>query len=78
MTRIRTSPNRRHLLAGAAATAATLRRARHRAGAGRPAEGRRAAAALGLRGRHRPGLPARRRHRPADPQVARLPDADRS
>ena len=62
-------PNRRHLLAGAAATAATLSRARHRACAGRRPEGRRPAAALGLRGQYRSGLPARRRDRARDPQI---------
>ena len=64
-------PNRRHLLGRRRRHRRHRRRARDRARPGRPPESRRAAAALGLRGRHRPGLPARRRHRARHPQVAR-------
>ena len=49
-------------------TAGGFRAVPDRAGTGRTAEGRRAAAALGRAGRHRPGLPARRRDRARHPQ----------
>ena len=79
MNRTRLLPNRRQLLAGAAATAALAAPAVLRAQSG-AAEGRRDTAALGLRGRHRPGLPARCRYRAGNPQVpgpARTQDHER-
>ncbi len=63
------TPNRRRLLNSAAAGAVAIAApaiVRAQSGA---AESRRAPAALGLRGRHRPGLPTWHRYRSGDPQI---------